>query len=118
MAFDCPHHGAHALTLPVGRACEGTKEDSIEITVTLEQAWTNTTYSVDVTTEDLCTPQLGIKRQRRDLPAESVRGRDRTSPSRSRVAQPPAPVSVPCTRGPSGLPRRRVASIPDILIAG
>lgn len=50
----CPDHWAHDLSLPVGTVAYQPGEDGIEISVTLDGAWPQTAYYVEVNTEDFC----------------------------------------------------------------
>lgn len=50
----CPDHWAHDLSLPVGQVQYQPGDDDIEITVTLDGAWPNTEYYVEVNTDTFC----------------------------------------------------------------
>ena len=50
----CPDHWAHDRSLPVGAVRYQPGEDGIEITVTLDQAWPDTDYYVEVNTDTFC----------------------------------------------------------------
>lgn len=50
----CPDHWAHDLSLPVGTVQYQPGESGIEITVTLDQAWPDTEYYVEVNTDAFC----------------------------------------------------------------
>jgi hypothetical protein len=50
----CPDHWAHDLSLPIGQVQYQPTPGGVEITVTLEQAWPNTEYYVEVNTDTFC----------------------------------------------------------------
>ena len=53
-SIDCPDHWAQDLSLPIGSVIYCPESDAVEITVTLDQAWLNWVYFVEVNTEDFC----------------------------------------------------------------
>ncbi len=50
----CPDHWAHDLSLPVGRVQYTPTPQAVEITVTLDRAWPDTDYYVEVNTDQFC----------------------------------------------------------------
>ena len=50
----CPDHWAHDLSLPVGQVQYRPTPDGLKITVTLERAWPNTEYYVEVNSDTFC----------------------------------------------------------------
>ena len=50
----CPDHWAHDLSLPIGQVQYTPTPQAIEITVTLDQAWPDTEYYVEVNTDQSC----------------------------------------------------------------